>query len=787
MAKTETRVKVVFTKAGEAYSATQAYRLHDYIVLNGVTIYACKKVDPATMTCVGHPLTDTAYWDKFMDIADFKAAAEKATASANAAAKSATDAAGAANTAKTNADRATEAANTAASAANTAKTNADTATGKANAAAASAEKVDATITAENVLEVTDRNGVKKTLSLVSQVKADEMAKQVEKNTGDINAISKRLDLFGDAFVGFARVSGDADPKPSETFVYGNRQLVREIGKHIKIGTVKRVGNQAVLQHECAKGRITLATNGDTVAVDGTEGDLLVYTDIPLYLLKANEIVGSNEMSCLGVGVVPCYWQNHAAKRLDCFGISPFYTTNCKLEGDERSQAHCVITDKAVGTYTAPNGFFKEVFKASGANYPSQYVSALQSIHQAQNKNADPNTNFPYMGCYYEFYELMLAMMYAECGTRNTTDLYSTGVGCTMQEVADDGTWNNAQIAANSGFKYFAADGSATFGGIMRQNLKQGASGKAEYAIDACVGDCHYGFTQNGEVLSLFDGITKAGLQASVGSAANIFYYDENNNVVCSSDGSINLTTGEGMVANKRYYVVRNVPNCEGIAEGVMTAVANCYVKMNVADNIFVGTTDLTGGYAILKLSHSIYRGMSIPLDGLFRQLSGAYYVSGQTASGYYDNFYCADKWQDVAPLTNDTGYGDIGTEFNLLKGLSKEISVSGNNGWVSKADYSQSFFCFKAFGANPHIHEVVYTWNDHFIWGYGVNGRPELGKEGVKALAVGCVAFHGAASACTAACFNGVGNGNDTYAGAFAVPQLIITQTRQPKQKAVGR
>lgn len=165
MTKTETRVKVVFTKAGEAYSATQAYRLHDYIVLNGVTIYACKKVDPATMTCVGHPLTDTAYWDKFMDIADFKAAAEKATASANAAAKSATDAASAANTAKTNADKATEAANTAASAANTAKTNADTATTAANAAAAGAEKVNATITADNVLKVTDRTGAETSLSL----------------------------------------------------------------------------------------------------------------------------------------------------------------------------------------------------------------------------------------------------------------------------------------------------------------------------------------------------------------------------------------------------------------------------------------------------------------------------------------------------------------------------------------------------------------------------------------------------------------------------------------------
>lgn len=165
MAKTETRVKVIWTKAGEAYSATKAYKLHDYIVLNGVTVYACKKVDAATMTCVGHPLTDTAYWDKFLDMSELKAASEKATSAANAAAKSATDAASAANTAKANADKATTAANAAASAANTAKENADTATGKANTAAAGAEKVNATITADNVLKVTDRTGAETSLSL----------------------------------------------------------------------------------------------------------------------------------------------------------------------------------------------------------------------------------------------------------------------------------------------------------------------------------------------------------------------------------------------------------------------------------------------------------------------------------------------------------------------------------------------------------------------------------------------------------------------------------------------
>lgn len=599
--------------------------------------------------------------------------------------------------------------------------------------------------------------------------ADAANKATTKATDAADSVKSLLDAFASTnpYVGFARVSGDADPTPSADYIYGSRALVREIGSHIKLGTVKRVGNDAVLQHECAKGRITLATNGDEVAVDGTEGDLLVYTDIPLYLLKANEVVNSKEMSCMGVGVVPCYWQNHAAKRLDCFGISPFYTTNCKLEGDEREQAHCVITDKAVGTYTAPNGFFKEVFKPSGAGYPSQYVSALKSIHEAQNKNADSNTNFPYMGCYYEFYELMLAMMYTECGTLNTTDLYSMGVGCTIQEAANDSTWNNERIATNSGIKYFTSDGSVTFGSIMQQHLKQGANGSPQYSTVAFVGSSRYGFTKNGEVLSLLDGITKAGLQASVGSSGNIFYYDGNNNVVCSSDGSINLTTGEGMVSNKRYYIVRNVPNCEGITEGVMTAVVNCYVKMNVSDNVFVNSTDLTGGYAILKFSHSIYRGMSIPMDGLLMQISGAHYVSGQTANGFYGNFYCADKWQDVAPLTNDICYGDIGTEFNILKGLSKKTPVPSNGGWVSKADYSQSLFCFKAFGAGSHSYEVNYTWNEHYMWGWS-NGKPELNKEGVKALIVGCGTGDTGASARSADCHYAFSLNNNNCAGAFA-------------------
>jgi hypothetical protein len=627
-------------------------------------------------------------------------------------------------------------------------------------------------------EIDDIIGVTVSEDINSSVSVTEIAKQVKQNTADIAGVQKRLDMFGDAYVGFARVSGDADPKPSQTYIYGTRQLVREIGKHMKIGTVKRVDNEAVLQHEGAPGRITKASNGEAMAVDGSEGDLLVYTDIPLHLIKANETVEGQEMSCMGVGVVPCYWMGHAAKRLEPFAFAPFYTVNAKIFDDERSCAHCIISDAVAGTSYTLNGFVKESFRPNANGYYSVGISSLGSIHNAQAKNADSNTNRPYMGGYYEFYELWMTMMYIECGTLNTTDLYSMGVGLTTADSATADTWNNERIAANSGIKMITADGTvAGYGALMSQSMRKGADGKVNYNLSAVVGNGYYSATKCGEALMVLDGITKAGLQSKVGLSTNVFYFDETNNLVCST--SINLDTGEGMTPNKRYFVVRNVPNCQGIGEGVFTAVVNTYAKFSVADSIYTGSTDLTGGTVIYKFSHSVYRGMSIPMDGAFMQLCGAHYMSGRTADDtVYGKFCCAEKWQDMAPLTNDTAYGDIGTEFNILRGLNNVKSVSGKAGWVSKADYSLSLFCFTEHRGGMHTKECRYTWNGNTLWGYGDSntGLPATGKEGVKSLVVGCHANLGAASACTANCSNGVSNDHWGYAGALAVPQLKFKQ-----------
>lgn len=777
MNKKEQVIKVVLTPAGSEWSAEREYERLDYIS-DGKAVWVSIKIDAATGKNVGHPLTDTAWWNKCIDLSEAERLASEATAAANAAATTANKAAQAAMDAKTEAEAAVTEANKATGAANAATSAAQGATTAANDATAAAEKVNAVLGDDNVLKVTDRTGTEKSLELVSQAAATEMAKKVEQNTADIAGVQKRLDMFGDAYAGFARVSGDADPKPSQTYIYGTRQLVREIGKHMKIGTVKRVGNDAVLQHEGAPGRITKASNGDAMAVDGSEGDLLVYTDIPLHLIKANETVEGLEMSCMGIGVVPCYWMGHAAKRLEPFAFAPFYTVNAKIFDDERSCAHCVISDAVQGTPYTLNGFVKESFRPNANGYYSTGVSSLGSIYNAQNKNADPNTNRPYMGGYYEFYELWMAMMYIECGTLDTTDLYIMGVGLTAANTVTADTWNNERIAANSGIKMIIADGTvAGYGGLMSKSMRKGADGKVDYNLSAVVGNGFYSATKCGEALMVLDGITKAGLQSKVGSSTNVFYFDDTNNLVCST--AINLDTGEGMTANKRYFVVRDVPNCQGIGEGVLTAVVNTYAKFSVADGIYTGSTDLTGGTVIYKFSHSVYRGMSIPLDGAFMQLCGAHYMSGRTADDtVYGKFCCAEKWQDMAPLTNDTAYGDIGTEFNILKGLNNVKSVSGNAGWVSKADYSLSLFCFTEHRGGMHTKECRYTWNGNTLWGYGDSntGLPATGKEGVKALVVGCNANYGYASACTAGCSNGVSVDYWDYAGALAVPLLKLKQ-----------
>lgn len=182
--KTEKRIKVLLTPAGSEWVADKEYKRLDYIS-NGKAVWVSVKVDATTGKNVGHPLTDTAWWNKCIDLSEAESLAGEATAAANAAATAANNAAQAAEDAKTEAEAAASEANKATEAANAATSAAQVATSAANDATAAAEKVNAVLGDDNVLKVTDRTGAEKSLELVSQAAATEMAKQVKQNTADI--------------------------------------------------------------------------------------------------------------------------------------------------------------------------------------------------------------------------------------------------------------------------------------------------------------------------------------------------------------------------------------------------------------------------------------------------------------------------------------------------------------------------------------------------------------------------------------------------------------------------
>lgn len=217
---TEKRIKVLLTPAGSEWVADKEYKRLDYIS-NGKAVWVSVKVAAATGKNVGHPLTETAWWNKCIDLSEAESLAGEATAAANAAATTANNAAQAAEDAKTAAEAAVSEANKATEAANTATSAAQAATAGANDATAAAEKVNAVLGDDNVLKVTDRNGVEKSLELVSQAAATEMAKKVEQNAADIAELKEGVK---DYYVGENdEVTGDPHFKNCK----GNKEFLGE--------------------------------------------------------------------------------------------------------------------------------------------------------------------------------------------------------------------------------------------------------------------------------------------------------------------------------------------------------------------------------------------------------------------------------------------------------------------------------------------------------------------------------------------------------------------------------
>lgn len=623
--------------------------------------------------------------------------------------------------------------------------------------------------------------------------------------------------------GFARVNGDTSPAGS--IFFGEKSNLIQIANEVHLGLVNYDGK---LYKRCANCRIDAAVDGTELLIDGSDGDVLIYAGKVLYMCKFTDIVDGNELNVMALGLSPFTIYGHVAKEIKPFAFSPQYTVNGKLTAtnnakgveDIRSCAHSIYNKNVAGSHTAVMGWFNETYKANGGGYPAQSINAMNSIWQGQCKNADEKTNRPYMGGYYEFTEILLMLMYFENGSLYHQALNNFGCGCTLSSPAtSQASFGDAGMSGNSGVMCVKGEGeskSKLFLRLMSSETITNGSSTTNHPIGGLCGNGWYTFTEMLETQRVLNDIAKAGLISKIwtqkeGNEANksiVFEYDEDGKMIVSDFTNEEFVDGANMVPNKRYYQVRNTLECQGMIDGVMTAVVNTYIKLTFKDGTTVKGIDYTGGYAVYKLSRAIYRGMSLPFEGMFVQQQGCNFVrthpeklwnpETQAFDGadndnqtIYSYFKCAESVDEIPPQAASSiqYFGDIDqvtameaglTKSRLLFGAVCNAQYTGPQGWIKSADYNLSLFCPLSYsGASINTHECSYLWN-YASWSNGdtgtlnSNGTPRKGRKCVNAVVVGCSANDGTASARTVSGNPAVSHSDVSYAGRFSLPALSL-------------
>ena len=599
-----------------------------------------------------------------------------------------------------------------------------------------------------------------------------------------NELKKQLDLISSIYsiYGFARVNGDNSP--DGTIFFGEDSNLEKITSHFHMGLTTRSGK---LYKRCANCRLDVAADGTALKIDGTDGDVMLFTDSKLYFLKGTVAAPADlnlgdgvELNIIAFGMSPFLIYGVNAKAFDPFALNPQYTVNCQIEGvDNVKCAHSIYNTAYAGTYQSSRSCFNETFKPNGYGYPNGAISLDQSIWYAQGKNADQKTNRPYMGGYYEFFEIFIALMFCELKSVYHQKPTLFGTGCTASDPATNpASFGNKTMRGNSGVMYVQANGTRTYSSLSESIINKG--GASQRPIENLCSFTDNAFTEMLEPDRILNDIAKAGLISKIwdgvtADSANcsvVFEYDETGNMKVSDITNEKLATGANMVPNHKYYQVRNVPGTKGMADGAMTAVINIYVKMTFKNNAEVKGVVHSGGYAVYKLSYPVYRGMCL-MDGMVSPLQGCLYVYhpasiNQTTGTYTISFTYAENVDDIPAqqsIHEDTGFKDS----DMKHGLTKAVAImypSVNSVWAKKADYNASLFCYATNGRAG-----ITTGECANLSLY----RPStLTDERINTVALGCPSKSDSSSARSVMGSEKARNTIEYFAGRFSIPHLQL-------------
>lgn len=560
--------------------------------------------------------------------------------------------------------------------------------------------------------------------------------------------------------------------PTLSNVYGSKESLNMVLKHYKMGLFKN----GLLVKECAPCRITKAVDGSDIKIDGSEGDIMLYTDTPIYRDRCN-VSGvtvpnstATTHNMIGLGLMPHQIGWKDAKKINPFAFTPSYV---QLDRDT-NQYHSCYNTTYNGSGGSPQAMYKTNFiGATGAQggYPVMSQSSVASMQRSRAKGSE------YQGIFYEFYEMWLIAMYLELGSLLFTKTDSFGAGCTYN-TPDASNWISG---GSSGIRIKDGKGEGTddYSALMDYNYRIGAAVDGDTGkirpIMGLVGNNYYNFEEALESQRFVDALVKSNLVDKV-DGVTVLEYDEKGDVKVSAD--VDLASGSGMTVDKKYYIIRNVPNCQGIGDGVMTYVLNVFVKTSFNANVYHGSVNVGNKEVIFKFSYPTYRGLEL-FSGAFTQIEGIHHIIGNYGGVRKGSIWYAKDYTDIKyDPTNftDADYSvatsTLDEDIPYIKGFVKagEYDAS-NSGWVKNTNYDVSLYCAtECGGASATSYECGYVWRYGSSWGGDntTDGYPNDGYKNVNASVVGCIAdYDGLGRALSAA--DAVAVGADAYAGGFAL------------------
>ena len=553
--------------------------------------------------------------------------------------------------------------------------------------------------------------------------------------------------------------------PTLANVYGSKEALNMVLKHYKMGLFK----DGALVKECAPCRITKAVDGSDINIDGSEGDIMLYTDVPIYrdrcrvsgVTVPNSTATTHNM--IGLGMMPHQIGWKDAKKMNPFAFTPGYV---QLDREANEYRSCYNTN-----YNGSGGFPAAMYKTNfiGANgaqggYPVTNQSAIDNMQRSRNKRKG------YQGIFYEFYEMWLIAMYLELGSLRFTDINSFGKGCT-EYTPDASNWISG---GTSGVRIKDVKGNGTddYTSLMSNYFKIGSSGGILLPLNGLLGDNCYNFEEALESQRFVDALVKSNLADKVDGKTVLEYDDDvkKKGYVKVSKADVNLSTGENMDEGKKYYIIRNVPNCQGIGDGVMTYVLNVFVKTSFNDNVYYNSVDVGGKTVIFKFSYPTYRGLEL-FSGAFTQIEGINHIIGDYGGKMKGSIWYAKDYTDIK--YDPTNYKPTDAEVLIYKDIPyiKGFVNGGeydpyNYGWVKNANYDVSLYCATeceedsyGSGVNATSYECGYVWRDRSV---------RSGYKKVRASTVGCSAFNFELGRTLGANI-GVADGSNSCAGGFSI------------------